>query len=67
MASLKDIKLSEVEDYWLADTSERYAYVYGEQAELFKPTLLKNVVPVIAISRDVKLTGQPDGSYKAGE
>ncbi|MBQ6655609.1 MAG: hypothetical protein IJM79_08840 [Erysipelotrichaceae bacterium] len=67
LASLKDIKLSEVEDYWLADTSERYAYVYGEQAELFKPTLLKNVVPVIAISRDVKLTGQPDGSYKAGE
>ncbi len=67
LASLADIKLSEASGYWLLTTSEKYAFTYGQQAELFKPTVLKRVVPVIAISRDTKLTRNADGSYKAGE
>ncbi|MBR5048924.1 MAG: hypothetical protein IKX74_04725 [Erysipelotrichaceae bacterium] len=67
LASLLDIKLSQAEDYWLTTTSEKYAYTYGKQAELFRPTLLKNVVPAIAISRDTRLKLNADGSYEAGE
>nr|MCR5067303.1 hypothetical protein [Erysipelotrichaceae bacterium] len=61
LAGLRDLKLSDAEDYWLADTGERYVYVYGTKTELFKQTLEKNVVPAIAISRSIKLTRQADG------
>jgi len=67
MLNLSDLQCTNATEYYLITTSEKYAFVYQTQVEIFKPVLSYNIIPTIAIDKNTNLIKISDGHYKVGE